>query len=288
MRITDRQIEILEKFSCERLHSDPNNLSLIKKFYSERGSGLVGYLNEKGLQEDASGETAFYLIKNTSGRICLFFALKCGALFEPLNEQEFEARIKQAKTILEILSNPKADKENRKRLFAELDGIRQQGDMTVDQVITDVVERASNQKITYQNALKRLEYDRIREGKRPILRVGKTYSGVELTHFCTDDNVVAEMKEDWKQEGFRYPIGQTLFWYKIVPIICKLQESVGCQFVFLFAADKTPDGNLTTYYNVALKFEKLQNVGTSKPYYDFCCEFMSQEVNHLKSEREFF
>lgn len=288
MRITDRQIEILEKFSCERLHSNSRNLSLIKKFYSERGSGLVDYLNENGPREDASGETAFYLIKNANGQPCLFFALKCGALFEPFDQQKIETQIQQAKNILEMLSNPNADEEKRRELFAELESIRQQGNMTVDQVITAVVERANSQKTTYQNALKMLENDRIREGKRPILRVGKTYSGVEITHFCTDDNVVGEMKENWKNEGFRYPIGQTLFWYKIVPIICKLQESAGCQFAFLFAADKTPDGTLTTYYNVALKFEKLQNVGTSKPFYDFCCEFMSQEVNNLKAGREFF
>lgn len=190
--------------------------------------------------------------------------------------------------ILLMLSNPNADEKKRKKLFAELESIRQQGNMTVDQVITAVVEMANSQKTTYQNALKMLENDRIREGKRPILRVGKTYSGVEITHFCTDDNVVEKMKENWKKEGFCYPIGQTLFWYKIVPIICKLQESAGCQFAFLFAADQTPDGTLTTYYNVALKFEKLQNVGTNKPIYDFCCEFMSQEVNNLKTGREFF
>lgn len=288
MRITERQIEILEQFSCERLSSNPKNLELIKKFYSERGAGLVEYLNHRGAQEDSSGETAFYLVKNAIGQPCMFFALKCGALFEPFDEEKLEKEIQQAKNILDMLSNPNADEEKRKRLFSELEKIRQEGNMTVDQVIAAVVERANSQKTTYQNALKMLENDRIREGKRPILRVGKTYSGVEITHFCTDDNVVGTMKDDWKKEGFRYPIGQTLFWYIVVPIICKLQENAGCQFAFLFAADKTPDGTLTTYYNVALKFEKLQNVGTSKPFYDFCCEFMSQEVNNLKKGREFF
>ena len=68
MKITDRQIEILEKFACERLHSNSSNLSLIKNFYSERGSGLVDYLNKNGPREDASGETAFYLIKNENGQ----------------------------------------------------------------------------------------------------------------------------------------------------------------------------------------------------------------------------
>lgn len=288
MRITERQIDILNKFSCERLNSNVDNLSLIKNFYSKRGAGLVKYLIQNGPQEDASGETAFYLIKNSNGQPCLFFSLKCGALFEPFDVEGLEKQLQQVKGLLEMLSSHNADEEKKKALYAELGSVRQLGNMTVDQVISAVADIAHNQKTTYQKALKMLEDDIIREGKRPILRVGKTYSGVEITHFCTDNNVVESMKEQWKKEGFRYPIGQTLFWYKIVPIICKLQESAGCQFVFLFAADQTPDGALTTYYNVALKFEKLQNVGTSKPFYDFCCEFMSQEVNGLKTRREFF
>ena len=180
MRITERQIQILDQFSCERLSSNPDNLELIKSFYSKRGSGLVDYLKDRGPQEDASGETAFYLVKNRIGEPCMFFSLKCGALFEPFDEESLEKQIKQAKDVLDMLSNPNAaDQENRKKLIAELENIRQEGNMTVDQIITTVVENASNQKTTYQNALKMLENDRIREGKRPIFRVGKTYSGVE-------------------------------------------------------------------------------------------------------------
>lgn len=67
MRITDRQIEILEKFSCERLHSNPNNLSLIKKFYSKRGSGLVDYLNKNGSREDASDMYPLYWTTSKEG-----------------------------------------------------------------------------------------------------------------------------------------------------------------------------------------------------------------------------
>ncbi|MFR3881189.1 MAG: hypothetical protein ACLTX6_01800 [Lachnospiraceae bacterium] len=97
-----------------------------------------------------------------------------------------------------------------------------------------------------------LENDTRYRGGKAYFKWEKTPSESEITHFCTDDNVVEKMKENWKKEGFCYPIGQTLFWYKIVPIICKLQESAGCQFAFLFAADQTHDGT-TTYYNVALK-----------------------------------
>ena len=35
MRITERQIEILEQFSCERLSSNPKNLELIKNFIAK-------------------------------------------------------------------------------------------------------------------------------------------------------------------------------------------------------------------------------------------------------------
>lgn len=62
----------------------------------------------------------------------LIFALKCGALFEPFDEQKLEIQIEQAKNILEMLSTPGADEEKRKKLFAELECIRQQGNMTVD------------------------------------------------------------------------------------------------------------------------------------------------------------
>lgn len=49
------------------------------------------------------------------------------------------------------------------------------------------------------------------------------------------------------------------------------------------------DGTLVNYYDVALKFKKRQDVGTNKPYYDFCCEFMCQQINQMKSRRkEFF
>ena len=38
------------------------------------------------------------------------------------------------------------------------------------------------------------------------------------------------------------------------------------------------DGTLINYYNVSLKFEQPNNVGTSKPSYDFCCVFLDTLV----------
>lgn len=40
---------------------------------------------------------------------------------------------------------------------------------------------------------------------------------------------------------------------------------------------------------ISLKFQRRKDVGTNKPFYDFCCEFMCQEINEMKKKRkEFF
>ncbi len=77
-----------------------------------------------------------------------------------------------------------------------------------------------------------------------------------------------------------------MFWNFIAPIIYKTQEIVGCQYVYLFAADISEDENLINYYNVSLKFELPQEVGTTKPAYDFCCTFMCQKINELRKHRK--
>ena len=77
-----------------------------------------------------------------------------------------------------------------------------------------------------------------------------------------------------------------MFWTYIAPLIYEIQMRIGCQYVFLFAADLSEDGVLINYYDVALKFKKNPKFGTNKPFYDFCCEFMCQEICELRKNRE--
>lgn len=281
MRITEEQLAIIDSFKCERLSSDPVNQDMIKSFYSKKGKGLVRYLKGEAWDEDINGQNAVYIIKNPDGLPCMFFALKSGALFQPFNKNHLESELTDAKKMLELMLNTPDDDEKRQRVIESLRRSEKDG---VDHIVAAVVDIAHDKKTTLQRALSMFENDQLREGNRPILRVQNTYPGVELTHFCTDDNT----KKCWSSYGFRYPLGEVMFWVKIVPIITRIQSSIGCQFAFLFAADETPDGVLTNYYKVELKFVKLANVGTSKPFYDFCCEFMSQEISDLKAAQEAF
>lgn len=81
-------------------------------------------------------------------------------------------------------------------------------------------------------------------------------------------------------------MGEVMFWAYVVPIILGVQTYIGCQYVFLFAADMSENATLINYYNVALKFAQPVNIGTNKPRYDLCCQFMCQEVSDLKQNRE--
>lgn len=141
------------------------------KFDSEKGKPIVAYLKEKAWQEDKNGISAVYFVKSSDGIPCMYFAIKCGALFQPLDEEEIKKEYAVAKQKVQNL---------------------------------------------------------------------------------------------------------------------KTQTGGNPKYAFLFAADSTPDGNLTNYYNTQLKFQKLLEVGTSKPFYDFCCEFMSQEIADMEKNKEAF
>lgn len=52
MQITKEQLDILEKFSCERLSQNQEHKDLLNNFKSEKGSLLVDYLNAKAWEED--------------------------------------------------------------------------------------------------------------------------------------------------------------------------------------------------------------------------------------------
>lgn len=72
----------------------------------------------------------------------------------------------------------------------------------------------------------------------------------------------------------------------VIKLVIKSEENAGCQYLFLFAADTSEDGSLINYYDVALKFKKPTEIGTNKPRYDFCCEFMCEDINELKKNQQ--
>lgn len=282
MRITTEQKNLLDSFKCERLSANAVNEELIKSFTSKRGDSLVSYFKKFGLQEDIAGKTTYYVIKNTENEILMFFSLKCGTLFDPLlDENEVKQDFQRLLILLQAIENANGDNEETEEAVAILTKYQVGDRISIEDFNSLVIREASRKK----DFLSQLFGDKEKEQNDKIFRVQCTHPGIELVHFCTNDN----LKEKWKTYNLGHPMGETLYWKFIAPKFFDVQKIVGCEFAFLFAADLSEDGSLVNYYDVSLKFQKRQDVGTNKPFYDFCCEFMCQEVNEMmKKRQEFF
>ena len=246
------------------------NKDLIRSFYNDRTDSLTQYLQESAWKEDKKGKNAVYLIKTPKGKAAMYFSLKCGGLFRPLDEEALERKLEkgdQLQTLASVFG-----KEQAKKIWeAASDG---------EDVIEFLCSLAWARKMH-----SRLTGDRETDENGWINRVYKTYPAVELAHFCVNDGA----RKEWKKIGFTQPLGTVMFWKFVVPHMCRLREHAGCQYAYLFAADLSDDGRLVNYYDSSLQFKKTYELATTKPSYDFLCEFMCQKLKGIEQRRkEFF
>lgn len=286
MIITREQVALLKTFRCERLSLSSESRQCASQIVSKRGMQLVGYLQHRGNEEDARGETAYYIIRNSDNLPLAFFSLKCGLLFAPSRIDSIEDDVEREQSLIDALDNGKDETDPTSvALFQYAENLAVKHNCTIDQMIENMKQQAHFRK---RNAIKyKVQYhdDEKTEANKPIYRVDITFPGVELVHFCTNDNA----KDYWKEQIMNHPMGEVLFWWFIMPIIENVQRIVGCQYAYLFAADSSDDRTLINYYNVSLKFYAPKEIGTSKPRYDFCCEFLLQEISKLiEYKKEYF
>lgn len=119
-----------------------------------------------------------------------------------------------------------------------------------------------------------------KEEKQRHLYVTSTYPCIELVNFCKN----YEADEIWKSYGAKSTVGAAIFWMKIVPIIENVCEIIGCEYVSLFAADKSTPGEkekLVAYYSGVLGFQQPENLNAIKPRYDWECVFLCQKIKNL-------
>ena len=120
---------------------------------------------------------------------------------------------------------------------------------------------------------------------KEIARVGSTFSGIELVHFCSN----TDTDDLWANLELPQLRGTTIFWFFVVPMVLETLKYVGCQYLFLFAADRSKDEKLVRYYEDQLNLNRPDDLATAKPFYDFTCKFMCHEISSLEKEQaEFF
>lgn len=262
--ITDAQKALLNSFTCERLTARRSNLEAIQFFTSEKGEGLVSSLQRQGWRADMRGSTAYYVIKNPEGEIVMFFSLKCGVLFDPDYVVEYMEKFKESFTddrLLKDWQHYLEGDEAAARYFHRL--YRKMG----EDEFFDFLESL------------RIKSDKKHEPNKKIIRVSEARPAIELVEFCAND----QTKECWEDYGMpaNRKMGETMFWHFIVPKMLQINDLIGSEFVYLFAADDTVNGKLSNYYREALHFNNITHLGAIKPSYDFSCFFMGNRLRTI-------
>ena len=272
MKITESQLELLRSLKCERLSSNTANFSLINDFYNTRNNSLVDTLQGDAYDDDENNRIAYYIVKTVDDKILFFFSLKCGLLYDEFIEGD---RLKEIKSFYDTILRMSLDEaqpvENKKAIASILESVRSKKGIKkedVARVLHLSVDSDEFSKIFGKN----------------LKNVGRTFPGVELVHFCAND----AHREEWDEYDLPQNMGTTIFWYFIVPKILEMLKIVGCEYVFLFAADLTPYEELIRYYSDQLIFEKVDEHCVAIPMYDFTCQFMSQKTCELEGKRKQF
>lgn len=253
-------MDFLKGIVCQRLTADPDNRVLLNDFQCRANEGLAYYLKYNGWEEDLKGDTTYYLVKNPENQILMFFSLKCGNLFEKLNfdMDELRQQMKHLKNQLEH-GNDLTSKE-RFRLYS--------------------------QRWAIQEHIESLEMDLATDPNRNNIQVDVNHSAVELMHLCVNDLGKEYWHNQLRKHAYEHRnMGEMLYWLYVVPAICDVQDSAGCQYVYTFVPDASTDGRLIRYYENQLHFQQSEHLGVTKPRYDLMCPFMCQEINSLREDR---
>lgn len=261
-------LEVMKTLHCERLSKDDKNSDYIEGFFSKRNAQIPNKLLEDGFDEDSSGINNYYIVKNDNNEVLFFFSIKCGQLHEPYLKGEQERLFERfARFISGKASEANADEEEKSQAKKIQEKLRSgnglaKSDLDFFQGKSEFVDRI------------------IQACNLDQKHVLSTAAGIEMVHFCANDN----MRAAWTLPE---KLGISVFWYFIVPIILDVRELVGCSHIFLFAADITEDETLVKYYK-QLGFEDTKTKVSVYPSYDEFCRFMFRETKDLAKEREAF
>lgn len=276
-RITPAQEALLQGFTCQRLTEEKDNMHLAWEFLSRRNKGLEDKLKLEAWQEDRESVPAtYYVVKAPSGRIALYFSLKCGTLCDPT----YAAKLTQSYSNVQQVLDELEQIGTREEAIEFLDDVRTGGMFPMPMSRRELLDYFRDVK----QDKRWLKKEKKSEPNEKIVRVDMAFPAVELVHFCVNDRV----RDEWKDLKLGHSMGETLFWRFVLPKMLEINSLVGCEYVYLFAADSSRDNTLVKYYEDVLHFERPTALGGIKPQYDFLCTFMCKRLRRLSSNRKMY
>jgi hypothetical protein len=202
MKITSDQIAILDSFSVTRLKDDDSLLRDISSFKNPKNGNLVEYLLGNAFDDDENNRCACYVVRDVDNEILCYFSIKCGLLYS-----EFEELNKFEKF------------KNHKIKLMELE--QRNDDAQVREYIEEIRQKLEEARDDIERLLGKFD------SMPPNKQVAKSFSSVELTHFCVNE----AYRKKW--QTYRFParnrIGATVFWHIIVGIVEKIRNLTDCE-----------------------------------------------------------
>ena len=267
------------------------NKTLIKDFTGNKyGKKLEIYLKEAAIDQDKAGITKVYLVKDiSSGKIVFYFALNCGLLIRPYGQSDLPEEEEEIVTMLIEALNGNGD--------ISVDDILSWSEEPVSARLLKIAEERRNYKADVQADIEHTQEE------KNALRVLEQFPAIELSHFCKNADYRLSMEID-------IPLGFYVFWEMVVPEVLKIATMVGCQYIYLFAADSSDNAyyivsdydlkygdfedemakeidtyELVEYYKNELKVREVQNMTIVKPAYDNKCFSLVQSIGILENNR---
>lgn len=278
-----------DKYIFEEIQSDPKNKELVKHFSGGlKGKGVELFLKEKAWNASLSGKTKVYLVKyKSTGFIRAYFSIKCGMLYAPYVSETIEG---EERDFLELLLE--AMREENQELLIEYKA----AGLYSDEKFQKLYDEAGR--------ITKLEKE-IQQGKnRHSIDVATTYPAIEIENLCknfVNEEINSENHgSDSKNNRDIIPLGFLVFWVFIVPMIQEIAQKVGCEYIYIFAADNVKgnynSGNLISfndekmtdnlpfqfplisYYRTNYGFRDADDLFFIRPKYDEKCYEMLQSV----------
>ncbi len=272
MKITEEQLAILRALRCERLSSDEQNIRLVSSFENYKNPQIADTLKNEAFAEDEKNIVAYYVVKSSDEDILFFFSLKCGLLYDEFIEGDKLEKLKNLYQFLwEAKSTDTLSDEDKSTIDTILEGVRAKKGLKLEEVARILQTQKDSD-----------EFASLLD--TGLMNVGKTFAGVEIVHFCAND----ETRDIWTKYCIRQKLGTVVFWYFIVQKIMELMKIAGCEYLFLFAADNSENEELVNYYMYNLQFTKADRHSVAIPLYDFTCKFMYQVTEDLYERRKAF
>lgn len=256
------------KYNNERLTDSKENHDLLESFSAPYAAEkMEEYLKQFAWEDDLAGKTKVYLVKDEDGRIVLYYSLRCGLV---IDDSSYEILSKDKKDYVDWMTKSIKDKDSDQMALSYETCAKDCGYPEADKLF-EISHRRADRK-NDKEELSKLEN---------TLYVERSYAAIELQHFCRNANYPSS-----RIHGV--PIGFGIFWEQIVPQIKKIADLIGCEYLYLFAADKAQGEEpkkLVEHYKSAMKFSAVEDVKIVKPDYDMSCISLVQPLLGLEGNR---